>query len=241
MKALAQKIVKVMKELRAVPKTGYNQQQGYEYIESDVLLQMVGDAMAKHGLAIIPEIGHVEHEMLEGDRRPIFVTKVTINFTVVDADSGESTTITWHGFALDTFDKGLYKAITGAHKYMLLKLFAIGAGGEDPEQQDVPIPQNARKVQPKPQPRPQEQPRSNGGRLIIKTPNWKTVAEQIAATTGYFLDDKGNPNFYHIANTAKKLGFTTISDENLNDVAAALIDYANQKMAEEAAENPPFE
>jgi len=125
--SLYAKIAQVMANID-IPKTGKNEFHGYDYIESDVLAERLGKAMAQAGLVAIPSIIGMKRE---GD-----ITRVKMEVKVVDIASGESVTCTWYGEGQDKQDKGLYKAITGGYKYFLLKLFMVGAGGEDPEKDD---------------------------------------------------------------------------------------------------------
>jgi PDZ domain-containing secreted protein len=62
--------------------------------------------------------------------------KVLMDYTVVDAESGESVHSRMAGYAEDSNDKALYKAITGANKYFYLKFLGIPTN-DDPEADDV--------------------------------------------------------------------------------------------------------
>jgi len=53
--------------------------------------------------------------------------------TFVDTESGESFSCIFYGDGSDSNDKAIYKAITGAQKYALMKTFLV-ATGDDPEQ-----------------------------------------------------------------------------------------------------------
>ena len=50
-----------------------------------------------------------------------FLVTVKIQVTFVDADSGERFSSNFYGDGSDHDDKGVYKAITGALKYALMK------------------------------------------------------------------------------------------------------------------------
>jgi len=65
-----------------------------------------------------------------------WLTTVKLEVRFVDADSGEQYTSYFYGDGYDKTDKGLYKAITGALKYALLKTFLV-ATGDDPEKDGV--------------------------------------------------------------------------------------------------------
>jgi len=60
----------------------------------------------------------------------------------------------------------------------------------------------------------------------------------VIQTTGdYYLSSNGEPNYYHLTGAAVKCGYPEITDDNLADVMAALIDYANANRAMEAEES----
>jgi hypothetical protein len=63
----------------------------------------------------------------------MWLTTVTVDGTWLDGDTGESLPAqTFIGYGADTGDKGVYKAMTGCEKYMLMKTFLISTG-DDPE------------------------------------------------------------------------------------------------------------
>jgi len=70
-------------------------------------------------------------ETSQGNTR--FRITLWVEYTFVDADTGESFTCKMPCAGVDTADKGIYKAITGGNKYFLLKTFQISSGGDDPE------------------------------------------------------------------------------------------------------------
>jgi hypothetical protein len=68
---------------------------------------------------------------------------VKMTFTWYDTETGESLVVEWAGSGSDKGDKGLYKAMTGAEKYVLLKTFLVPTG-DDPEAEE-PKPRPAAK------------------------------------------------------------------------------------------------
>jgi hypothetical protein len=136
------KILAVQQEAETIPKSGYNAFNKYKYsTEADVLA--VKDLMNKHGLVAFPDT--VGYETLtRGDQIQVLLH---VEYTVVDADTGESIKVKVVGQGEDKGDKGSYKAATGANKYFYLK-FAGCATGDDPERSDE---QPKQKTQSKPQ------------------------------------------------------------------------------------------
>lgn len=125
----------VMSEVDYVQKKGENDFHGYKYAtEADVLARL-RPAMVKHGLILIPSVQQVSAVDQYGN------TTVSIHYTlahvsgavwpqpVIAAGAGNDRNKNGIG------DKGLYKALTGANKYLLFKLFQIETGNDAEEPQ----------------------------------------------------------------------------------------------------------
>ena len=128
MKSLTSKLVKVMAEVKYVQKSGYNAFHKYAYATEADVLDKVRESLTKHNVFIFQS---VEGVTKEGE-----LTTAQVKYTIVDGDSGESMTVMSAGSGADKSDKGIYKAITGASKYFLLKNFMV-ATGDDPEASDA--------------------------------------------------------------------------------------------------------
>ena len=123
----------VMMEVDYVQKTGNNDFHGYRYATEADVLERLRPIMVKHGLILIPSVQQVSSIDQYGN------TTVSVHYTlahvsgavwpqpIVAAGCGSDRSKSGVG------DKGLYKALTGANKYMLFKLFQIETG-DDPEQ-----------------------------------------------------------------------------------------------------------
>ena len=114
---LAQKVLKVSQSIGHVEKNGLNQHFKFRYQAWDDVLPAVRNACVEVGVQIRPSVvtmtndgGHVVVQM---------------QFTIVDASSGESDQFIWFGEAKGNDDKGVQKAITSCTKYALLKYFLI--------------------------------------------------------------------------------------------------------------------
>lgn len=112
------KINAVMQEIMTVPKNGVNTHFNYKYVKEEDLLDMIRPLLIKHGLAYLPP------NVIEQQRNGEF-TKVNMEFTLGDVETGETLKSTFWGEGQDKNDKGLYKAYTGATKYFLMKTFLI--------------------------------------------------------------------------------------------------------------------
>jgi len=124
MEHLPKKMVAISAALRNVRKNGRNDFQKYAYVrESDVVL-VVSAEMAEHGVAFFPEVLSVEPV---GDHGVM----VHMRATFVDAESGESVSVSWYGEGQDKGDKATAKAITAATKTLLMKTFLISQGDDN--------------------------------------------------------------------------------------------------------------
>ena len=129
---IATALHQVMSKVSYIQKTGKNAFHGYKYAGEADLLEKLRPAMLEAGLLLIPSIKGVSPIDEHG------VTTVQMEYTLVHKDgdiwpnvicaAGQGGDRNKNGVG----DKGLYKAITGANKYLLFKLFQIETG-DDPE------------------------------------------------------------------------------------------------------------
>lgn len=123
----------VMQEVAYVQKTGENDFHGYTYATEADVLELLRPAMIKHGLILIPSVNQVSSIDQHGN------TSVVVHYTMAHVSGAVwPQPIIAAGCGNDknkngTGDKGLYKALTGANKYLLFKLFQIETG-DDPEE-----------------------------------------------------------------------------------------------------------
>lgn len=129
---IAKALHQVMSQVGYVQKTGKNTFHGYKYAGEADLLEKLRPAMLEAGLLLIPSIQDVSAVDEHG------ITTVRMEYTLAHKDgdiwphkigaAGAGGDKNKNGVG----DKGLYKAITGANKYLLFKLFQIETG-DDPE------------------------------------------------------------------------------------------------------------
>lgn len=131
-KNLMHKLVEITAAVDRIPKNGHNDHQNYDYaLESDIK-DVVRTEMAKRNLMMIPnELSRTTTQIPTRNGSHQLVT-LQIEYTVNDADSGESIKMVGYGDGQDSGDKAVYKAKTGALKYALTSLFMIPTG-DDPE------------------------------------------------------------------------------------------------------------
>lgn len=132
------KLAQVMGLVERVPKTGHNKFHGYDYATEADITSAVRSAMAARALVMVPNVLKSEWaEVLTASNKKERLCTLTVRFDVHDGESGESLSFEMLGQGQDSGDKATYKAMTGATKYALLKLFLIPTG-DDPENEDSP-------------------------------------------------------------------------------------------------------
>ena len=138
---IAAALHQVMQSVGYVQKTGKNAFHGYKYAGEADLLEKLRPAMVEAGLLLLPSVKDVSPPDQHGN------VTVIVDYTIAHS-SGDTwpTPITAVGCGNDMSvktgkigDKGVYKALTGANKYLLFKLFQIETG-DDPERDDEPAP-----------------------------------------------------------------------------------------------------
>lgn len=129
---LYRKIWEASKLIKSVEKDKENKHHGFWYSSHDAITKACKDAMDEVGLIWLPmSLNYRE------DRNKIVCE---IDFVMVDVDSGESISILWTGWGMDTQDKALYKAETQCKKTFLLMLFRIPTGEVDADSDGDPAP-----------------------------------------------------------------------------------------------------
>ncbi len=159
-RALIAKLAKILGEVSRIPKTGWNDFHKYNYVTESDVLDTVRMKLAEAGIFIFSsqeECNSRDVRRMKDNKEVIsHGTLVKVRYTFDDGDAQVS--VSAYGDSEDTGDKGLYKAVTGAYKYFLLKNFMMPTG-EDPER-DSPERNGAR-----------------GGKAAAKTPAGKPAQQ----------------------------------------------------------------
>lgn len=132
-KTLVQKLAEVMGEVERVAKKGRNEHFRYDYATEADIVGAVREHMAAKSLMMVPSLE--KSEWRDTGKTPI--VSILMRFTIYDGDSDQTLSFLIPAEGQDAADKGYYKAMTGATKYALLKLFLIPTG-DDPEHEPAP-------------------------------------------------------------------------------------------------------
>jgi len=130
---LVKKLAKVMSEVKYIKKNGFNKFNNYSYATESDVAEKVREVLADQQVIMLPDV--VEHSTREHVNRKgntEYIATVKVKFTFIDGETGEELSIHSAGEGQDAGDKAVYKAITGAQKYALMKAFMIPTG-DDPE------------------------------------------------------------------------------------------------------------
>lgn len=125
---LKQKLMLIQRDIKTMPKDGKNSFQNYQYLSETQLTAKMKELLDEYGVLF----NYSSNIVSETIREKQVLTTVCVIYSFVDSESEE----VWTGHAVgqgqDTGDKGVYKAITGAIKYIYMKTFNIPTG-DDPE------------------------------------------------------------------------------------------------------------
>jgi hypothetical protein len=136
MEQLVKAIIGVMNDVKSIEKNMQvgSGSYGYKGVADKDVKQKIGEAMQKHGLAIIPTSvePNVQIERWEegGKQKQSTFTEVRTKYLLIH-ESGQSLELSGYGHGIDSGDKGAGKATTYALKYALLYLFMVPTGNID--------------------------------------------------------------------------------------------------------------
>jgi hypothetical protein len=120
---LYSKLAKIIGEIARVPKRGRNEFHKYDYVTEADLLDAVRAKLSEAGVAYFFSVDSATVRPGETKGGPIVDVAVTVTFA--DGESGETFSVKGVGSGQDSGDKGVYKALTGAQKYVVMKTFLV--------------------------------------------------------------------------------------------------------------------
>lgn len=135
---LFQKLLRVMSAVERVTKTGRNEGQGYQYTTEADLVEALRGELIKNKVLILTSSSTKEvFKLPKWDKynnkdKETLVSIVNTKHIFADTETGFTYEIEGTGSGWDDTDKGIFKAITGAMKYFMMKNFMV-ATEDDPE------------------------------------------------------------------------------------------------------------
>jgi hypothetical protein len=138
---LVTKLVDVLKNCKAVKKSGMNTAQKYQYATEADILEVVRDQLVKNKIFVFSSSNTKEvitmEKLYKGEKQGENVLAVVNGehaFTC--GETGARVVVGSTGTGWDMTDKGVFKAITGLNKYMFSKNFMIESE-DDPERDNA--------------------------------------------------------------------------------------------------------
>lgn len=133
MPTVHQAFAAVMADVRAIEKSQRNQQQGFTFRGIDNVMQIVGPALRKHGVFIIPNAEDMSSESYE-TKSGTQMQNVTVKMRYIiygpDGDKFEGVS---YGQSADAGDKAVTKAQSVAYRTFLLQALTVPTGDPDPD------------------------------------------------------------------------------------------------------------
>lgn len=122
-----------MSEVGSIEKKGTNTFHKYNYIKEEDVTARLRELLSKHNVFVFCSI--------LDSKKDGPLTEVVCEYTFCCGETGEIFKAQGRGHGYDNQDKGIYKALTGCHKYFLLKNFNLSAGDdpEDDSKEEAPV------------------------------------------------------------------------------------------------------
>lgn len=132
-KAIYKKLLEIQKAVVGLTKDAKGN--AGDYVSGNKILSIVRPMMDRLGLVLIPEVVDSSFEPTtymtkSGEKKEMFC-RLVLQFTWVDAESGDSVSHQWASTGMNGFDKGYGSALTYGERYYLLKLFHIATDKDD--------------------------------------------------------------------------------------------------------------
>lgn len=143
------KLWEILKDIDRIEKDRHNPSGNYRYASEAAIKERFHPLFAQNGLVLVPtRTSDLTTIPPSGDKKS-YITTFVQGFQILDLESGQSIEMEIPASGADSLDKGVWKGLTGAIKYVLTTLFLIPTG-DDPEA-DGAAPKERMKPQPKAQ------------------------------------------------------------------------------------------
>lgn len=129
--SLVKELLLIQKELDKIEKDGKNNRQGFEYVSEAQVKAKLQNKLADHGIMIIPHY-EVLNTWTNQTNKGNTMNYVSVMGKFKLTNGTEEFIGSMPGIGMDSGDKAIYKAETGAQKNFLMQLFLMSTG-DDPE------------------------------------------------------------------------------------------------------------
>ena len=117
---IGQKIINIMSEIEAIPKTELDEEKNYKFAKSEEIIAMVKPLLVKYKVIILPV--KVTNFTPQGNK--VFIT-MKYQFIDVEDPNKESIEVEIPGGGFDEKGRAVFAALTGAYRYAMQEVFAI--------------------------------------------------------------------------------------------------------------------
>lgn len=128
------KLVNVMEQVPYIKKDKKNDFHRYEYASEEAIKKAIHKELVKNKLLFrVTDTEIIDRKQSVNEKgKQTVLTTLKVRYLFIDAETGQSIGGSYDGEGQDPLDKGVYKALTGALKYILTSHFLIPTGS-DPE------------------------------------------------------------------------------------------------------------
>lgn len=132
--SLAAKIAAAVDAIGGIEKKGSNEHYHYKFVRSCDVAKAFRHELFSRGVIVTPDEKELQERQVQtlGGALMNYVN-LKIEYTLRDTESAETIICAAYGSAMDTGDKAIYKAKTGAQKYFLRQLGIVPDEKDDPE------------------------------------------------------------------------------------------------------------
>jgi ERF superfamily protein len=142
--SILRKLHAVMKDVDYIQKDKTNAFHKYNYASEAAIKEKVHAALVEHGVVPQFDLVSLTERTGLGKEGKDTLTTALVHYRFSCVDTGQCVEGSFYGCGTDPADKGLYKAITGAIKYILTSQFLIPTG-DDPEN-EAPEPRSKKEI-----------------------------------------------------------------------------------------------
>jgi len=131
--SIVKKIIEVMKDVDYLQKDGkvaYKNTR-YNYLSEEKITATIRQSLIKNKIIMFP-IDMKETEVTERTDSGNLISRIRATYRIQDIEDDSYIDVLTLGYGMDSGDKGIYKAMTGAFKYAQRETFMISTG-DDPD------------------------------------------------------------------------------------------------------------
>jgi len=144
------KMIAIMSDVTYIQKDKQNDFHKYKYASEEAIKKAVQKELIKNKvLFFVPDTKIIARAKSVNERgKETTLTTLEVKYEFIDAETGAKITGTYHGEGQDPLDKGVYKALTGALKYIITSHFLIPTGADPENDEDETKQDNSGKNKP---------------------------------------------------------------------------------------------